>query len=87
MKNPKKNLGNSWDAPSPGSQPRNRGLRPFVSQQRGIRIATGFVSRHCWYLLSGTGRSRPRWPAPLVEPGAVFAHLLALRRRGVALAG
>src|SRR5215471_3046642 len=21
-------------------------------------------------------RSRPRWPAPLVEPGAVFAHLL-----------
>ena len=87
MKNPKKNLGNSWDAPSPGSQPRNRGLRPFVSQQRGIRIATGFVSRHCWYLLSGTGRSRPRWAAPLVEPGAVFAHLLALRRRGVALAG
>ena len=66
---------------------RNRGLRPFVSQQRGIRIATGFVSRHCWYLLSGTGRSRPRWPAPLVEPGAVFAHLLALRRRRVALAG
>ena len=38
-------------------------------------------------LLSGTGRSRPRWPAPLVEPGAVFAHLLALRRRRVALAG
>src|SRR5262245_22381522 len=35
----------------------------------------------------GTGRSRPRWPAPLVEPGAVFAHLLALRRRRVALAG
>jgi hypothetical protein len=33
------------------------------------------------------GRSRPRWPAPLVEPGAVFAHLLALRRRRVALAG
>ena len=38
-------------------------------------------------LLNGTGRSRPRWPAPLVEPGAVFAHLLALRRRRVALAG
>jgi hypothetical protein len=38
-------------------------------------------------LLSGSGRSRPRWPAPLVEPGAVFAHLLALRRRRVALAG
>ena len=38
-------------------------------------------------LLSGTGRSGPRWPAPLVEPGAVFAHLLALRRRRVALAG
>jgi hypothetical protein len=38
-------------------------------------------------LLSGTGRSRPRWPAPLVEPGAVFAHLLALRCRRVALAG
>jgi hypothetical protein len=33
------------------------------------------------------GRSRPRWPAPLVEPGAVFAHLLALRCRRVALAG
>ena len=32
-------------------------------------------------------RSRPRWPAPLVEPGAVFAHLLALRCRRVALAG
>src|SRR6266699_3164049 len=31
-------------------------------------------------------RSRPRWPAPLVEPGAVFAHLLALRCRRVALA-
>jgi hypothetical protein len=38
-------------------------------------------------LLSGTGRSRPRWPVPLVEPGAVFAHLLALRCRRVALAG
>ncbi len=38
-------------------------------------------------LLNGTSRSRPRWPAPLVEPGAVFAHLLALRRRRVALAG
>jgi hypothetical protein len=25
-----------------------------------------------------TGPLRPRWPAPLVEPGAVFAHLLAL---------
>ena len=25
-------------------------------------------------LLNGTGRSRPRWPAPFVEPGAVFAH-------------
>ena len=33
------------------------------------------------------GRSRPRWPAPLVEPGAVFAHLIALRHRRVALAG
>src|SRR6266487_3818768 len=32
-------------------------------------------------------RSRPRWPAPLVEPGAVFAHLFALRCRRVALAG
>src|SRR6516165_4816810 len=28
-----------------------------------------------------------RWPAPLVEPGAVFAHPLALRCRRVALAG
>src|SRR5260370_40421468 len=36
---------------------------------------------------TGTRRSRPRWPAPLVEPGAVFAHLLALRCRRVALAG
>src|SRR6516225_8658473 len=36
---------------------------------------------------SGTHHSRPRWPAPLMEPGAVFAHLLALRRRRVALAG
>src|SRR5258708_20927010 len=36
---------------------------------------------------TGTRRSRPRWPAPLVEPGAVFTHLLALRRRRVALAG
>src|SRR5438128_11759526 len=35
---------------------------------------------------TGTRRSRPRWPAPLVEPGAVFTHLLALRRRRVALA-
>src|SRR4051794_2079071 len=32
-------------------------------------------------------RSCPRWPAPLVEPGAVFAHLLALRCRRVTLAG
>ncbi len=31
--------------------------------------------------------SRPRWAAPLVEPDAVFAHLLALRCRRVALAG
>src|SRR3954470_7072883 len=37
--------------------------------------------------LSGTRRSRPRWPAPFVEPGAVFAHLLALRCRRVTLAG
>jgi hypothetical protein len=33
------------------------------------------------------GGSRPRWPVPLVEPGAVFAHLVALRCRRVALAG
>src|SRR5262249_17628831 len=37
--------------------------------------------------LTAPGRSRPRWPAPLVERGAVFAHLLALRHRRVALAG
>src|SRR6266478_5395782 len=36
---------------------------------------------------TGTRRSRPRWPAPLVEPGAGFTHLLALRRRRVALSG
>src|SRR4051812_9226305 len=41
----------------------------------------------CTNWLSGTRRSRPRWPAPLVEPGAVFAHLLALRCRRVTLAG
>jgi hypothetical protein len=51
------------------------------------RVRQSEIRRHCWHLLSGTGRSRPRWPAPLVEPGAVFAHLLALRRRRVALAG
>src|SRR5262245_17071033 len=28
-----------------------------------------------------------RWPAPLVEQGAIFAHPLALRCRRVALAG
>src|SRR4051812_37229116 len=34
-----------------------------------------------------TRRSRARWLAPLVEPGAVFAHLLALGCWRVALAG
>src|SRR5690348_16994470 len=50
--------------------------------RRAFDLQTG-----CTNWLSGTHRSRPRWPAPLVEPGAVFAHLLALRCRRVALAG
>jgi hypothetical protein len=50
--------------------------------RRAFDLQTG-----CTNWLSGTHRSRPRWPAPLVEPGAVFAHLLALRCRRVVLAG
>src|SRR6266702_8363528 len=50
--------------------------------RRAFDLQTG-----CTNWLSGTHRSRPRWPAPLVEPRAVFAHLLALRCRRVALAG
>src|SRR5215831_13636088 len=52
--------------------------------------ASRFMSRKLkviWLAESGTHRSRPRCPAPLVEPGAVFTHLLALRCRRVALAG
>src|SRR5947209_8283934 len=56
--------------------------RSDVSLAARFRFTNG-----CTNWLSGTRRSRPRWPAPLVEPGAVFAHLLALRCRRVALAG
>src|SRR6516165_2375222 len=58
------------------------GRRRHGRSRRAFDLQTG-----CTNWLNGTHRSRPRWPAPLVEPGAVFAHLLALRCRRVALAG
>jgi hypothetical protein len=58
---------------------------PAWRLHRGCSFAASFG---CWCSLSpASGPSRPRWPAPLVEPGAVFVHLLALRCRRVALAG
>ena len=60
----------------------------FVTGALAIPVALLALreTRMGYRLLSGTGRSRPRWPAPVVEPGAVFAHLLALRSRRVTLA-
>jgi hypothetical protein len=61
---------------------KNKRQRPLVERMIPVPTSVGSDSQ-----TGGTGRSRPRRPAPLVEPGAVFAHLLALRCRRVALAG
>jgi hypothetical protein len=72
-----------------GPFPHISGWGDFVTGALAIPVAWLALreTRMGYRPLSGTGRSRPRWPAPLVEPGAVFAHLLALRYRRVALAG
>jgi hypothetical protein len=70
--------------------PHISGWGDFVTGTLAIPVDAWLASRETRMgdrLLSGTGRSRPRWPAPLVEPGAIFAHLPALRCRRIALAG
>src|SRR5215510_10328813 len=74
------------------SRPRQGGQRSRYRQRSAWKCArrSGWCAqppRHRRRRSAAPARSRPRWPAPLVEPGAVFTHLLALRRRRVALAG